>query len=374
MFTVVCYFDISKCFDCINHEILLFKLQKYGIRQKELEWFTSYISGRLQATFAHNTLSSFFSVTTGIPQGSILGPLLFLLYLNDLPKFIYNCSLYADDTMIQRSGTNIDSICNDIQNDVNKISQWFEFNKLTLNVEKSCIMLVGSKPNIANISTNDIKIYLNGALLNVLDKHTYLGLTIDSSLTWDDYINNLCRRLSSRVGLLQRLSNVLPIHYMNQLYTSFVQSLIDYCLTVYGQTSTTNLNKIQRFQNRAARICTANFDFTIPSSDIIKQLGWQCISQRIEYLTAILMYKCIHGDAPVYMSNYITYVNEVHHIRTRQSCSNYLHVPSVRTRSMQKSFQYYGPSLWNSLPNSVRNAPSLAKFKLLMKTYLRPNT
>ena len=98
MFTVVCYFDISKCFDCINHEILLFKLQKYGIRQKELEWFTSYISGRLQATFAHKTLSSFFSVTTGIPQGSILGPLLFLLYLNDLPKFIYNCSLYADDT------------------------------------------------------------------------------------------------------------------------------------------------------------------------------------------------------------------------------------------------------------------------------------
>ena len=156
MFAVVCYFDISKCFDCINHEILLFELQKYGIRQKELEWFTSYISGRLQATFAHNTLSSFFSVTTGIPQGSILGPLLFLLYLNDLPKFIYNCSLYADDTMIQRSGTNIDSICNDIQNDVNKISQWFEFNKLTLNVEKSCIMLVGSKPNIANISTNDI--------------------------------------------------------------------------------------------------------------------------------------------------------------------------------------------------------------------------
>ena len=137
---------------------------------------------------------------------------------------------------------------------------------------------------------------------------------------------------------------------------------IDYCLTVYGHTNTGNILRVQQFQNRAARICTQNFDFEVPSVNLIRQLGWQTVSERLFYLTSVLMFKCLNGVAPNYLADNLTYMRDVHSVTTRQVENDDLYIPWARTNYMQNSFQVYGPSVWNRLPQDVRELHSVIQF------------
>ena len=372
LITVVCYFDITKCFDSINHDILLFKLDKYGIRENELAWFTSYLSGRTQATFVHNSLSSFLPVSTGVPQGSILGPLLFLLFIDDLSKHVSSCNLYADDTMIDHTGKTLCEIVPKMQHDINSLCNWFAANKLTISVSKSCSMVIGSPQNVNAFSHYEsLGLFINGVPLRYCSSYKYLGLEIDSTLSWNNATSNVCKKLRSRLAVLQRLCNVLPVANINNLYYSFIQCHIDYCLTVWGHTSQGNIETIQRFQNRAGRILSRNFDYiNFSGISIVKELGWLTVSVRKDYLTLITIYKCINNLAPHYLIDMFNYVTDIHGRLTRQSSAGDLYIHFARTVYKQRSLQYYGPQLWNSLPNCVRDANSLEPFKTLCKLWL----
>ena len=377
LFTTVCYFDIKKCFDTLTHNILLFKLQKYGFCEKTIIWFESYLKNRTHVTICHNIISDSQTVNVGIPQGSVLGPVLFLLYMNDLPNVVSASliSLFADDTMLSSSSDNLDSALQLLQQEVNSVSQWFDDNKLALNISKCNTMLIGSAPRISTDAFSEtLGISMHNELIENTDEYCYLGLTVDSCLRWENHILKLCKKLSPVVCHLQRISLHLTTEQISSLYFSYVQPIIDYGLTIYGHCSATLLDKVQRFQNRCARFTTKIFDYNVRSKDLLIKLRWMTIAQRRDFLISILMFKCLHGLAPDYLSDPLVYTHDIHSHNTRQAAQNCLFVPSGRTTYFQHSFQVQGQKLWNTLTPYIKEAPTPEIFKYRYRQWLFTNT
>jgi hypothetical protein len=347
-------------------------LEKYGIRNETLNWFESYLSNRSQATFAHNSLSSFQPVTTGVPQGSILGPLLFLIFINDLPNFVKSAYLYADDSMIDRTGKTLDEIVPLLQQDINNLNEWFSSNKLTLSIAKCSSMLIGSSQRLKQYENiESLGLYFDDIPLSYCTSYKYLGLEIDNTLSWNPATLNICKTLRSKLAALQRLCKIIPTEYANSLYYSSVQSHIDYCLTVWGQTSSDNISSVQCFQNRSARIIFQNFDYdNVQGLTLVLNSNWLTVEERRDYLTLITVYKALNNLGPYALSDMFTYVSDIHDRVTRQAVNDDLYISQVRTNYMKKSLQYAGAYLWNKLPPYVRNVNSVNLFKSSCKNWI----
>ena len=180
----VCFLDVSKCFDVISHDTLLFKKQKYGIRNIELKWFKSYLSNRSQANKCHNLMSSFVNFSTGVPQGSILGPLAFLFFINELPMYVKNCSLYADDAMTEATGSTVEKVVTSLQCNINQLNVWFKHNHITANASKSCTELIGSRQRIGYfVSLPTVGLCFHGVQITNSNTYTYLAFHFDSFLS-----------------------------------------------------------------------------------------------------------------------------------------------------------------------------------------------
>ena len=254
--TGVTFFDLKKCFDTIPHDILLYKLKKYGITGHEYTWFRNYLSDRRQKVIFNNKKSDLMDITMGIPQGSNLGPLMFLIFINDFMVTVpgVRCNIYADDTAIYFSSTTIDTVRYKLQEAVNHALNWFKSNKLTINATKSYTMLICNSRNIHHDAS--LNITVDGTNLEQVSSFKYLGVMLDSELTWSPHIDLMCNKISQNVGALRRLSQFLPDFLLNKVYVSNIQPLFDYCCTVWGNSSQDNINRLQRLQNRAARLIT----------------------------------------------------------------------------------------------------------------------
>ena len=231
-------------------------------------------------------------------------------------------------------------------------------------------MLIGSKQRISQYSgLEKLGLKINGVELANKTNYTYLGLIIDSNLTWNEAVMHTCKKLGSRVALSQRLMKVIPRIYINTIYYAFIQPYIDYAISVWGYTSMGNIDKIQRLQNRVARIFMNDFSYEHHSIDIIHKLGWQTVLERREFLTGILMFKCIFNLAPFYLSDNITYVSQIHDHQTRNCANDNLYVPQPRTEYIKRSFLYNGSKIWNKLPLDVRRSQNICQFKVLFKRW-----
>jgi len=369
MINAICFFDLKKCFDTIDHPLLLAKLQRYGITGYELSWFENYLSDRTQLVAVNGAFSEKAGVSTGVPQGSVLGPLLFLLFINDLPKCLKHSSsnIYADDTAIYACGNSVKEVSNLLQRDIENISMWFAENKLTVNSTKSYCMLITSNRNLLD---QKLDIRVNNTIIEQVRATKYLGLFPDSSLTWTEHVSKLCSKLAPKVGILRRLRHVISTDCLKMIYQSTVQSLIDYCITVWGFSSNRNLDLVQRLQNRAARIILGNYSREVRGIDLVKDLGWFNVRQRRDYFTGILVYKALNGLSTEYMSDLFTYVRDVNLCNTRSASDNTLTIPKVNKHVFSQSIQVSGPRTWNRVPSEVRTSNSLCSFKTSLSNYL----
>ena len=367
VFTGVCLLDIRKCFDSISHSILCDKLSYYGICGKENDFFKSYLSNRTQVVKYGTITSDIENINVGVPQGSVLGPILFMLFINDISQHIHlgTCNLYADDCLIYCTGNSVDDVSNKLQQSVNDISDWYNGNDLLLNVDKCNTMLIGSKHKFLHLNGNDeLNISLHNISVSQVDVVKYLGVTLEKSLSWDYHVNDVCSKLSKKVGMLARIRKSTPHEILLKIYNSVVQPTIDYCLTVWGNTTTCNLNKIQRIQNYAARIMTNEFDYiNVRGIELVKRLGWMSVKQRFNYFCLLLMFKCIHGQAPDYLCNNVVMECEVQLRQTRSSDYNNVYVPFATNETVTKTLMFTGAVLWNSLPHHVQDITSLNTFK-----------
>ena len=209
---------------------------------------------------------------------------------------------------------------------------------------------------------------INGVTINQVCSTPYLGIAVDSSLKWDDYIMNLCKNVSRKLGLLGRLRKSLRNDTLKHIYLTIIQPKLDYAISVWGYCSQINRTLVTRLQHRAARIVSGNFDYiNVRGADLVKQLGWQTIEQRRDYFTATLMYKIIHKHAPKRLTDSIIMTSETHDIPTRLASSDLLQVPHPHYEIFRNSFRYQGSIIWNSLPSQLRNAADTDTFKRLYK-------
>lgn len=369
-YTGVLFLDFKKAFDMVNHTILLSKLKVYKLDDLSLNWFRSYLSERSQKVIINNYESSAQNIRYGIPQGSILGPLLFLLYINDLPLYVDHSmsDLYADDTTIHFSSNSISDINIKLNEDMEKVQGWCTSNDMVINTMKSKSMIMGSSRKIQYLESN-FNIFYDDVLLNDVKYEKLLGITIDNCLSWCQQINNIVSKISSRLGLMCRLRTYLPTEGLIMYYNGYILPLFDYCCTVWGETTNLNLEKLCKLQKRAARIIL-NAKYDIPSLQLFKKLGWLSIQNRLEYHKSVLMYKCINNSAPDYLCNLFDMNTNSNVYSLRSSAKGNLFVPRPNSNFMKRTFHYSGTILWNSLPPNLKLIQDIDLFKKKYTDYL----
>ena len=244
------FLDISKTFDTIDHNILLSKLYKYGIRGNTLNWFMNYLSNRYKFVSINNTSSYFLRIECGVPQGSILGPILFILYINDLSRVSTKLKflLYADDTNILYENTDANAIIKTINMEMPKIIEWFKSNKLHINANKTVAMLFHTRQKRVNNDEN--LIVIDGNIIPFTTNTKFLGINIYNNLTWKAHINHITTIISKGVGVLSRLSKELSYNILTLIYITILLLYLTYCCITWGFTYKTYINKIFTIQKR----------------------------------------------------------------------------------------------------------------------------
>ena len=231
------FIDLKKAFDTVDHQILCKKLKYYGIQDRDLAWFVSYLSNRKQYCRVNGVDSKTENIEVGVPQGSCLGPLLFLVYINDLPKAVYNSttSMYADDTSLCYKSNDISRLNEAINKDLARLDSWLKGNKLSLNVVKTHSMLVCTKVKnkILDRSNHSLQVKIRETELEVVNKTKYLGVQIDKNLDWKDHVRAVSTKVCKGIGLLKHARSFLPHTAIKGLYTSCIEPHFRYCCSVW---------------------------------------------------------------------------------------------------------------------------------------------
>ena len=247
-FTAAAFLDISKPFDCVNHDVLLSKLACYGVLEHSLVWLASYLSCHKHRVCMQGLSSMWGGIHVGALQGSILGPLLFSIYMNDLLNVVQICelNLYADDMEMHCNDANLASTECDLQQDIQSVNLCLCVNLLTLNIRKSNIMLIGSCQKLRN---HDLCISVDGKQLSRVSSVKYLGLHIDENLSWHQHTANVVQRVYSRIHCLNHLCP-MPIELLAKLYLVFVLHILDYCDVVWTPSSVQHFKCLERLHSR----------------------------------------------------------------------------------------------------------------------------
>ena len=359
------FLDLSKAFDTVNHHILFSKLYHYGIRGVAYNWFMNYLSNRRQLVHIDNHFSSFSKVTCGVPQGSILGPLLFTLYIND----IVNCSsslyftLFADDTSILYKHKDIYHAASTINSELTHVSTWCQVNRLSLNIDKTHFMIF--HPNHSSIK--NIEISLGNSKLKRVDVIKFLGLLIDPALNWSSHISKMKTTVSKTVGILYKIKDFVPKHILHNLYNTLIVTHLNYCNIVWGNTYSTHLNQLLILQKKAVRIITKSH-FLAHTPPLFRSLNLLNIFDLHKYHCGIFIFHYINNLLPANFIDYFNFNHDIHNHNTRSS--GQLFSLQVNSDIFKRSIVSFGVSFWNSLSPNLRNIKSLKSFSIKLKHHL----
>lgn len=342
-YTLGVFLDLSKAFDTVHHEILLKKLFKYGFQGLVHKWLIHYVKNRYQYVSMNGLDSKKNAIQFGVPQGSILGPLLFLVFINDLANVTHFTIpiLFADDTNLLISHKDLTTLTEKLNRDLAQYSTWFQANKLSLNVKKCNFMVFAGRRNYI---FDDIRICIQNQQIDKVSSVRFLGVQLDDKLMWKDHIGTVCKKVTKSLGILRRIRHFVHEKVMLTLYYSLIYPYLSYCNVVWASTFPTHLKKILLLQKAFVRLATFS-KFDAASAPLFSKLQLLNIYEINIYQTCSFVLLIKQGQSPDSFKNYFVKNCQVHSYNTRQALL--FHLPLSTKTQVQFSFRHHGAKLWN---------------------------
>ena len=360
-YTVGVFIDLKKAFDTINHSILIKKLENYGIRGIASNWIQSYLQNRMQYVSIDDVTSDRQLLKCGVPQGSVLGPALFIIYVNDMCNVskILRTILFADDTNLFYSGFDIDNICKVLTNELKHLNDWFTVNKLSLNIKKTSFMIFSSRDVGGNYN-----ICINGIQIDRVYVTKFLGVQIDSRLSWKHHVHYIKNKVSKSLGILYRVKHLLNSRALYSLYCSLILPYLSYCCEIWGNNYSTNLQPLILIQKKAMRIIekTSYREHTRP---IFFKYNTLELLDLVKLKTLLIMFKAGKNELPINILSCFQLVKVTHSHNTRQR--NDFSVKYCRTKLKSFTISLVGPKLWNEISDNLKKVDNYILFKKLCK-------
>ena len=366
--SVLVLLDLSAAFDTVDHNILLGRLENWlGFSGTVLDWFKSYLKDRDYFVSIGNHKSELTKMACGVPQGSILGPLLFNIYMLPLAQIIENNKIcyhsYADDTQIYITISPGDySPIQALSGCIQQINSWMCQNFLQLNKNKTEVIVFGAKEERLKVCTQ-----LQSLMLETTNEARNLGVVMDSDLSLNSHIKSITKSAYYHLKNISRIKGFMSQKDLEKLVHAFIFSRLDYCNGVFTGLSKRSIKQLQLIQNAAARVLTKTkkIDHITP---VLRSLHWLPVCQRIDFKILLLVYKALNGLGPKYISDLLIRYEPSRPLRS--SGTGLLFVPRVKTKHGQSAFSFYAPHIWNKLPETCRSAATLSSFKTSLKTLL----
>ena len=361
----VVFLDLKKAFDTVNHKIMVRKLVSLGVSINSARWFESYLMNRCQLTKIDDVCSECI-VSHGMPQGSILGPLLFLIFINDLNTAVELCgtSMYADDTTVFYFARDEEELALSIQYDMQSISYWMRQNRLNLNVSKTKFMKVGSRQRLNG--TRNIGVSLNGELIETVVNFKYLGLIMDQHLQFHPHIDYIIDKTMTKLGLLYKTRTLFDVSTALMLFKSLITPHFDYGCLIYEVAPQYQLQRLQIVQNAAARLILLEQPDT-PIYELHERLHFDTLATRRSKTMVKVTFAVLHDQQPLYLLDQLK-ATVYEGRQTRATESGVLMIPRTASKYGQLAYSFRGPVQWNLTDVNFKTALNKAQLKTLLKT------
>ena len=353
--TLVAYIDFRKAFDCVQHSLLINKLKSLQLSQDTVNWVESYLEARQQKVLANGAQSSYQTVSQGVPQGSVLGPLLYIIYANELPNVAKKCkaALYADDTVLYTANKDFQTSVADLQQDINAISNWCRKNGIKANTEKTKVMVFGGKTVLSRLTP--FQIQFDGVPLDTVSTYKYLGITLDSQLNYNKHVQKIVSCVSGKLKQFQRMRSFLNIKAALSVYKGTILPILEYGDIFLDSTSLANRKKLQVLQNRGLR-CALNKGVETSSDELHEEAKLLKLKFRRRQHLLNFMYDMAQDNQLLKKRKSVS-------VKTRSHNKKLLAITRPRTEKFKKSLAYRGPRRWNLLPTSFHRARTKMEYK-----------
>ena len=348
--------DLSKAFDCLNHDLLIAKLSAYGFDENSLNLIHSYLFERKQRTRVNNCYSQEGTLYTGVPQGSILGPLLFNIYMNDIFLFTPDIDItnYADDTTPHTTEKSIDRLLQVLEDNTNEIVKWFQKNYMKSNEDKNYLIITNSDKGSAKIGNHTIECSKSVKLLG----------KIDNELNFNEHVSKICKKVSMKLHALARISSYMSSKKLRVLMKAFIESQFGYCPLIWMFHNRTANNRINSLHERALRIVYKDYNSSF--QELLDKDHTVTIHHRNLQKLVTEMYKVKNGISPKMMNNVFNEVPNTYSLRNNRIWSTH----NVRTVNYgTETLSFRGPKMWEILPDYIKEAKSYNEFKNKVKTW-----